>query len=117
MPNAGNSGGSGGRGGGRGEGGGDFPRRRRGQTLLDLVEQMHFVEGQEAKLGTLAGGKATARAIKAQQTEFDKQFNLRKKIKPIRDPDDVVSGKKKATRRKQRGRVGTTTLSNAETLG
>ena len=91
--------------------------KRKGPTLLDLVQQLHFVEGQEAKLGTIAGGRATAKAIAEQQAGFDKQFNLRKKIKPIRDPDDVIPGRKKAARRKQRGRVGTTTLSNAETLG
>ncbi len=133
MPNAGNSGtgsgsaGSGasaGRGGSSGgssggfRGGGDNPKKNKRPTLLDLVEQLHFVEGQSPKLGSIRSGKrASAGAIAAQQAERDKEFNLRKKIKPIRDPDDVIPGKKKAARRKQRGRVGTTTLSNAETLG
>ena len=127
MPNAGNSGtGSGsassgaskGRGGGvgsashGGEGGG-----RKIPTLLDSLLQTHFVEGQGAMLGT-ALNPSTQKRINAQQAEWDAQFALRKKIKPIRDPDKVdVTAKKKRTKQKQRGRVGTTTLSNAETLG
>ena len=132
---------SGGRGGRRGETGA-VPRGRR--TLLELIEQTHFVEGHAPKLGSLGTGatqnaisaqqeqthfveghaaklgsltQANPRDISAQQAEWDRQFNLRKKIKPISDPGDVITGRKKAARRKQRGRVGTTTLSNAETLG
>ena len=88
------------------------------KTLLGmLTEQTHFVEGHAAKLGSL-GKKASRADIAAQQARWDAEFALRKKIKPIRDPDKVdVTSKKKRTKQKQRGRVGTTTLSNAETLG
>ena len=97
-----------------GEGG-----KRKIPTLLDSLLQTHFVEGQGAMLGT-ALNPSTQKRINAQQAEWDAQFALRKKIKPIRDPDKVdVVAKKKRTKQKQRGstRTGTTTLSNAETLG
>ena len=129
MPNAGNSGtgsGSESSGASKGRDKGDNRGRKAGdpgkgddrRTLLGmLTEQTHFVEGHAAKLGSL-GKKAKRGDIAAQQSRWDAEFALRKKIKPIRDPDKVdVTSKKKRTKQKQRGRVGTTTLSNAETLG
>ena len=97
---------------------GDPGKRDARKTLLGmLTEQTHFVEGHAAKLGSL-GKKASKADIAAQKAGWDAEFALRKKIKPIRDPDKVdVTSKKKRTKQKQRGRVGTTTLSNAETLG
>ena len=97
---------------------GDPGKRDYRKTLLGmLTEQTHFVEGHAAKLGSL-GKKASKADIAAQQARWDAEFALRKKIKPIRDPDEVdVTAKKKRTKQKQHGRVGTTTLSNAETLG
>jgi len=97
---------------------GDPGKRDYRRTLLGmLTEQTHFVEGHAAKLGSL-GKKASKADIAAQQARWDAEFALRKKIKPIRDPDEVdVTAKKKRTKQKQHGRVGTTTLSNAETLG
>lgn len=77
------------------------PRKRK--TLLEIMT--HFVEGGDAFATQAAGSK-------------DPDFLLRKKIKPIRDPDDVDTAVlKKRTKQKSKGRVGTTTLSNAETLG
>jgi hypothetical protein len=63
--------------------------------------------------------KSRNKANKAQQKEWNKAFALRKKIKPITDPDgDKSEARKKAVRRKGRGRVGTTTLSQSQdTLG
>ncbi len=103
-------------------------RRGGGDTAVSLLQWMdprgptsHYVEGQTPltfKEGMISSSENAKRlaAIKGQQAEFAASFKLRKKIKPIKDPEgDKSETRRTAAKRKKKGRVGTTTLGT--TLG
>ena len=129
------TGGSRGSGGGRSAPGGARRggRRRGGQSGRTPMEprtllwkfkkaQTHFVEGQAPELrysgeAEISQGEFNRRttAQADQLKEFGEALALRKKIKPIKEPDANISeSRKRAVRRKQKGRVGTLLT---ETLG
>ncbi len=110
--------------------GGGRRRREGNDAPVSLLQWMdprgpisHYVEGQTPlsfEEGMISSGENSRRlaAIKGQQAEFAASFALRKKIKPIKDPEgDKSETRRTAAKRKRRGRVGTTTLGNASTLG
>jgi len=124
----------------------DKSRKKTAKTVLwkHKSDQTHFVEGQTkltfkepAEFPTFPGpnllqnvnsgagnGRITKieaasrnKALDAQQKDWDKNFEMRKKIKPITDPDANKSeNRKRAVLRKGQGRKGTL-LSQSDTLG
>ncbi len=104
--------------------------KRRNDGIPSLLKWMdprgpnsHYVEGQTPltfKEGDISIGENARRlaAITAQQAGWAADLKLRQKIKPIKDPaGDKSEERRTSAKRKRKGRVGTTTLAMANTLG
>ena len=107
-------------------------KKKKSITLLSQPEQTHFVEGHAPEnryggrlsqiqshvggvLGSMFQDHPDLKAWKKQQADWNAEFALREKIKPIKEADaDISSNRRRAARRKQKGRVGTLL---SETLG